>query len=462
MRLLASSLRPLTLVLALVTLCAVDGASQLRFNRQTVAFAIVTSASPIGYKPLHLRFLAGDASGAVVPSSSTAVSPPEVHLSGEAPPSEPFIVPFPPVTAGFWVGQWGLGKSAASRFRVVAELRARTRDVDLWVDRDMPSNVDLLRRPGDAIAMLVKARFITERHFGSLRSPWGSQPRDSCSTQRFLTPDGKMRVLVVAPGKLPENYADIDSYIRPACWKYSNGTSGLMILDTTQFANYGPQGLLISSAHEAQHLESYVRHDFWRDAWFMNEGLSELAQDLSLGDDPGLVSSGKSGTRYFARRFLQKPELYDLFAQPGDVPKGVERPDYLGSYGSWYLLQRFLYDTYGEVYLDHLRQDAEHLGLTELERATSSSSETIEVAFARALWTGIGKRSGFDAMREACEKLLGPTFLDVRPAVEGSVVDLPPGSISYWETAGPIPQVVSDDPAAHVVVVKLPAATPSP
>ncbi len=132
--------------------------------------------------------------------------------------------------------------------------------------------------------------------------------------------------------------------------------------------------------HEFQHLINFVQHSIIRggggEAPFLNEGLSQVAQDLAQN---GLSSQTVSN----AGVFLDSPSSYTLTSFSG-YENGVYGSGCDGCYGEAYLFARYLTDRFGTGILSRLNQSP-LAGLSNVRAAAGVAPTQILKDFASAL-----------------------------------------------------------------------------
>lgn len=311
----------------------------------------------------------------------------------------------------FWV-RWydgtGLDRHDGYR-RLDAVLTAASPHADVWIASDLATTLDpalLARLPEDA----ENAYAALHGHFGALTyaereiaqhgmiaacegpTPLARTPRP---IPAFVPSRGELlSVLVVPTSAARYGYADIASYryqvaLRCSGEMKSNELPGLVVLayDARAPGDALATTFVAEPAHELQHLENYVRHAIravpsTRQSPLVDEGLSMLAQDLAVRRMDGTRIDAR-GSGALADEFLAHPNAYSaLTFAVQDGP--VQRRFTGGSYGAAYLLQRFLYDRFGEAYLEAVT-DTDALDLAALERATGLRAPELLRAFARSL-----------------------------------------------------------------------------
>jgi len=190
-----------------------------------------------------------------------------------------------------------------------------------------------------------------------------------------VPPRGELvTILVVAPHKVKDGYAATDSYwsARAGCSQYAhtNEIPNLLVVALEDGTSDPKDELLdVAPAHEMQHLKNYVRHTIRGSSYersaMLNEGLSVLAQDFASmsifgrGDFDGSVP--------LAKAYLDDPNLVSLpafYYYDG----ARSHPSGAACYGGAYLLQRYLYDRFGDSYLNRVT-DTEADGLAAITAA---------------------------------------------------------------------------------------------
>jgi hypothetical protein len=443
-------------------------------------FAIVAAPRVFGYAPfrVHIGSIASTPAGNV---AARAVNQPAFPLSPISKTNfQDGPVPITylrdgEITNGFWIDsntseRWLASSKRPVTIPVRASLMMRTAHADVWIDQKLdPSARAQLQDPGIP-AVLEAAWLSTKQHFGDLTLDWNDGAQKPCTgSKSIVTANGRYRLLIVAPERMGAAYAG-SNYYRPECFPHApwlahmNTMSSLVVVSwnilTSPHGRDLKTAILNNVAHEVQHQANYIRHYLSPDEPFMNEGLSTLAQDLAMNDDWKAIQFGSSANPNRAQLYFSSPESYDLVNIRAATNVAASGYSMNGAYGSAYLLQRFLLDTYGENYLKRIYSDTTHVGVTELETATDLSINDVLIAFTRALWTGIDGKTLFDVVRNEGAQRIGARFLDVHNVQPGATIDLCPGSISFWSSKDGVPQVTSDDPSVHITVVPLPGDEP--
>jgi hypothetical protein len=329
------------------------------------------------------------------------------HRAPEAPP----LHARPGERRSWWV-RWydGTGRDRRDVYRRgEAVLTHATPHADIWIARDLLGTLDpqiVARLPGDVesayaalhgrFGSLSYSQAEIARH-GMVAGCESSTPsrRTPYAIPAFVPSRGELlSVLIVAASAAHYGYADLGSYRYQAALNCSGGAKsnelpGLFVwaLDTDAPRETLAATLVTRPAHELQHLKNFVRHAIRsvpsvRQTPLLNEGLSMLAQDFAVQRSFG-ARVDALGAGALANEYLAQPNLYSALTfavQDG----AVQRPFTGGSYGAAYLLQRFLYDRFGDAYLDAVT-DTDQVDLAAMERATGMPTAEIMRAFARSL-----------------------------------------------------------------------------
>ena len=155
-------------------------------------------------------------------------------------------------------------------------------------------------------------------------------------------------------------------------------------------------------AHEFQHLINFVQHSILRDggeAQFINEGLSQVAQDLAQsGLSSQTVTNGKT--------YLGAPSLYTLTSFSG-YENSAYGSGCLGCYGEAYLFARYLTDRFGIGVLSSLNQSSLP-GLSNVRNATGVAPTQYPHRFRRRSCgkpngnhAGVGRRAQLPVLESA-------------------------------------------------------------
>jgi hypothetical protein len=179
--------------------------------------------------------------------------------------------------------------------------------------------------------------------------------------------------------------------------------------------------LRVGPAHEEQHLKNFVRHSIRGTtivrASMLNEGLSVLAQDFASEQISGRRDLDLAGA--FEKEYLDDPGLVSLpafyyYAGQQSHPSGA------ACYGGAYLLQRYLYDRFGDSYLNRVT-DTEADGFTAMAAALPIPLPDALRDFGGYV-LGLEKRSNLRHISDADFAVLG-------------------GSVSVFESPSPISAV---------------------
>jgi hypothetical protein len=179
--------------------------------------------------------------------------------------------------------------------------------------------------------------------------------------------------------------------------------------------------LSIGPAHEEQHLKNFVRHSIrgttFAHSSMLNEGLSVLAQDFASEQMFGRRDVNMAAD--VEREYLDDPNLVSLpafyyYAGQQSHPSGT------ACYGGAYLLQRYLYDRFGDSYLNRVT-DTEADGFTAIAAALPIPLPDALRDFGGYV-LGLEKRSDLRRITDADFGVLG-------------------GSVSLFESSSPISDV---------------------
>jgi hypothetical protein len=209
---------------------------------------------------------------------------------------------------------------------------------------------------------------------------------------------------------------------------------------SSELVNFNRESL----AHEFQHLINFVQHTIIRDGvedHFINEGLSQVAQDLSQS---GLSSQTLLNAQYY----LASPSSYTLTSFSG-YESGTYASGCLGCYGEAYLFIRYLTDRFGTGVLSSLNQSSLN-GLANVRAATGVAPTQILTDFASTLavsQTGITPPSDFVHNYQSLNlrgnnatgaggantlALSGPAATALSPSAPISMTGVYPGSFTFF------------------------------
>jgi virginiamycin B lyase len=330
--------------------------------------------------------------------------------------------------ANLWVTKFAPGSPNGTDVQVPATLQAVTANGYLWVD-------DGLNLDSATVAKLASdldnAYVSDTTHFGTVQFDYSAEALnnpenhpiayrtcDASGNQLsgivpiyIVPPDAKVNVFVVNTGNLPPG---VGSYFTLRNYEYQsalncaigqpNGSGGVETAATILHSNEVPmiyvgwntncstaveadEDVLRGTAHELEHLISFVHHRILRDAveeTWVNEGLSMLAQDLAVNRKFGLAHDSYDALAR-AAQYTSAPQNVSLTAFSGIDP-GDSAPTYgcARCYGGEYLFQRYLYDRFGgDAYL-HAMLGPE-AGSSELKAATGVDAGVLLSDFAVAL-----------------------------------------------------------------------------
>jgi hypothetical protein len=381
----------------------------------------------------------------------------------------------------FWINRARAGVEFPLTSSASASLLAASTHADIWVTDELLSHERL--DSSAIVAQVERAYAAVVPQFGTLR--YSSPTANSVGFQYPLCdPGGKKHgtgpyivpsrgdrfsVLIAPQAVLGPNrgYADDQSYQRQAslnCLAHhsnSNELPGLVVISFDDslipFLYHG--GIAVEAAHELQHLVNYVRHDFGTEDTFANEGLSLLAQDF-VATQPSSLGRDDHAASYYAHLYLMSPESYGITSFEGrSKPSETVSIGAAGSYGGAYLLQRYLYERFGETYIRNVGT-SQFSGAREIEDATHTDFATLMSDFCRALAAPTASsplREFFSSAptRGAGSPIAGVPFRTIAPNVPFDIV---PGSISFWSvstTRSSLPSVVDDGGAHNIIVVPL-------
>lgn len=372
----------------------------------------------------------------------------------------------------FWVQNDG---GEARRWTLVqATLKYGTEHADIWIDDAVAGKIQenvaqALPRDAENAWQSQHGRFGSLSYRGGDVSAHGLAPTCTLAHVRsgvsapFVPSNGELlSVLIVSRKVVRTGYAAVESYRpegRQNCFRdewHSNEMPGLIVLplEHRRGREVADGVFVYATAHELQHLKYFVRHTV-RSAHpvgslaLMNEGLSMLAEDFAVNalfNEPyELFSAG-----YQARRYLARPNEVSLLAF-ASLGKGRTLESFSGEcYGGAYLFQRFIYDRYGERYLNAM-DDTQIEGLDELSHILGVSAPDVFREFGRYLIQSRYSEPGafFSLYQRGEVDEVGRAFSMHGPAFEplpGASFDVLGGSVSLYASSSPVADITSRSP----------------
>lgn len=326
----------------------------------------------------------------------------------------------PPTTVGqqqaFWVAQFAIENSSTSTYKsVIYTLGAITSHGWIWIDNAFGTNSAPLANAAAIGANFEDAWNEDTADFGSptygTTSPLaGAFDYGTCDANGNsdggaamfpVSDEPKINVLITDPtvdfGSGLGGYFSSNNYLPQSavnCNGAGTKSNEAPVIyvgwfgASDELTNFNHEGI----AHEFQHLINYVQHAILRDGdgeySFVNEGLSQLAQDLSQN---GLSDQTLSN----AQEYLAAPQNYSLTSFSG-YQNGTYAADNTGAYGNSYLFVRYLVDRFGIGVLAKLNQSSLG-GLSNIQAATGLAPAQILSDYATALAvSNTGTVSGTD------------------------------------------------------------------
>lgn len=340
-------------------------------------------------------------------------------------------------TANVWVQNGGLSSSSRPNVSVPATLLAQTAHGNIWIDNSLLSgaNASPSFAAGSLTATVAQIGADFENayasdtaHFASPDYPSnapGFTPRFSnCGSDgsqqgtgaQYITEpaDGRIDVMVVNSQNLGGmgGYFSSTNFITQGalnCLKAGYESNEAPFIFVGWFQRNGAtyelqEDLVRGTAHELQHLISFVNHSILpagaasasfdgTEATYINEGLSMLAQDLAV--ERMYASAGVSfdldDAMARADVFLDNPQNYSLGNFAGIDPSnwggngGAQFNCGGGCYGGEYLWQRYLRDRFGGDTYTHAMESSGLTGSVNLMAATGESGGDLMDDFALAI-----------------------------------------------------------------------------
>jgi len=373
----------------------------------------------------------------------------------------------------FWV-QW-FDPSARSRPTKWNSIRATllysTQHADIWVDDSVaphlaPDITSALPRDAENAWQSQHGRFgslsYDEHDVARHRRAEACDPmthRPVGSVPAFVPSRGELLNLLIVSGEKARNgYAAVDSYRYQddldCYWNSrSNELPGLVVWPFEQRrAPEVSNGVLVyQPAHELQHLKYFVRHDI-RGTYsgesmpMINEGLSMLAEDFAVN---ALFNKPHDlfGAGFNAGIYLHDPNAVSLLAF-GIYDGREAHPFGTACYGGAYLLQRFLYDRFGEAYLNAVT-DTDADGLSAMKVALPVSVAEAFREFGRYLIAPPNQifEDGYFNLYQEGESEVGTRFALSGPrlaVIPGPDFEILGGSASLYVSDIPISNIRSN------------------
>lgn len=320
--------------------------------------------------------------------------------------------------ANIWVARFALAGGNSSYEQVPATMLAQTPHANIWIDRSLLSGPNAsdafaagaLQSTVAQIGSDFENAYISDTtHFGTAQYP-SSAPGlrtqvsrcDSsgnaigATAQYVASPaDGRVNVMVLdsaALGNGVGGYFSAVNYVAQDAWNClksdapkSNEAPFIYVgwFNRNSSSYELKEDLVRGTAHELQHLISFVNHSVLSAAGgdedpFVNEGLSMLAQDFA--------ADRMFGTHFDVADAMQRGQAYLANPQNYSVSGfvGIDDPQWSGDgstpryncaggcYGAAYLFQRYLYDRFGGDAYAHKMEQSAMVGSQELQVATGS------------------------------------------------------------------------------------------
>ncbi len=343
-------------------------------------------------------------------------------------------------SAALWVQQGSLTSTSRTNVQVPSTLLAQSTHGNIWIDNSLLAGTAsspafaagaLQSTLGQIEADFENAYASDVAHFASpdygSNAP-GLQPQyKACSpsggsqgtTSGYVTEpaDRRINVLVVNAQNLGGlgGYFSGANFMTQASLNCLNGSSSTYESNEAPFIFVGwfqnngatyelQEDLVRSTAHELQHLISFVNHAILASAasspsyngnetTFVNEGLSMLAQDLAVE-----TMYGGRGVHFDADDALSRANVY--LSNPGNFSisgfAGIDPVSWGGNataqyncgggcYGGAYLFQRYLRDRFGGDAYTHQIETSGAVGSQNLQTVTGSTPGTLLDDFALAM-----------------------------------------------------------------------------
>jgi hypothetical protein len=384
----------------------------------------------------------------------------------------------------FWTRLDGRGPAQTTFSSVNATLRYSSEHGDLWIDNDVPS--EFIASVHESLTRDIENAYLTVHdNFGQIsyaapdveRHPQvrACDPagRAHGSVPAFVPSHGDLlNVLLVAPGRVRADYSDETSYHYQAeidCGQgaRSNELAGLVVVPMPppgREREAADGTYVYMSTQLAVFAANYVRHEIraprsQHQQFFVGEGLASLAQDFAVNRLFARHFDTYS-TGLAAQTYLANPNAYNIIGFGLRDAKGPPA-DSRGTFGSAYLLQRYLYDTLGESYLRRV-VDSDAVGSNALESATGLPIDEIFRRFARNLLQPHAEGMGLPLCAPATDIFGSRRDLNgvhLEP-LTNDAVDVAEGGVSFFVSSRPIASVTSSK--GSVSFVQVPYVSPMP
>jgi hypothetical protein len=340
-------------------------------------------------------------------------------------------------TAPIWVQQGSLSSTSRANVQVPATLLAQTAHGNIWIDQSLLSGASAstafsAASLGSTVAQIgadfENAYASDAAHFASPDYPsnapglqphytsCGSDGSASGTASEYITEPADRRINVMIVNA--QNLGGLGGYFSGVnfmqqsvlnCLKASYESNEAPFIFVGWFDRNGAayelqEDLVRGTAHELQHLINFVNHAILpagassssfngMESTFVNEGLSELAQDLAVEN-----MYGSRGIHFDADDALSRADAF--LANPGNFSvsgfTGIDSQSWGGNgspqfncgggcYGGAYLFQRYLRDRFGGDAYTHSIETSGTVGGQNLQSVTGENADALLDDFALAM-----------------------------------------------------------------------------
>ena len=337
-------------------------------------------------------------------------------------------------TASLWAQNSGLGSGSGTYTQVAATLVAVTAHGYIWVDNTLstaistPSTVTAIANDFENAYASDTTSYASPNYpssAGGLQTLYtqcdaNGNSLGTSGPSYILNTDQHIVVFVVNPASLGSGVGGYFDQINFYPQSILNCSATLRTSKSNEASMiyvgwFGPQGpppatslnyelqedLVTGSAHEFQHLISFVNHVIQssnpnavsEDSW-INEGMSMLSQDLAVNRMFPSTATDVNNAGSLAYNYLKNPQNYSV---PGFV--GISAGSLMyncgNCYGAEYLFARYLRDRFGgDTYTQNMDRAGSGVSVSNLQSVTGQPAAQLLGDFAITLQnSGTGNSS---------------------------------------------------------------------